>query len=79
MEMVIAVLILIGAMVAGSTSSTSDEGRAESDPVTESEQTANCAPRRGHARTLPFPRRAAHPAGSDVTHCVDHNDFRREA
>ena len=40
MEIVIAVLILIGAMVAGSTSPTSDEGSAERDPVTESEQTS---------------------------------------
>ena len=40
MEVVIAVLILIGAMVAGSTSPTSDEGSAERDPVTESEQTS---------------------------------------
>jgi hypothetical protein len=40
MEVVIAVLILIGAMVAGSTSPTSDEGNAERDPVTESEQTS---------------------------------------
>jgi hypothetical protein len=39
MEVVIAVLILIGAMVAGSTSPTSDEGSADLDPVTESEQT----------------------------------------
>ena len=39
MEVVIAVLILIGAMVAGSTSPTSDEGSADRDPVTESEQT----------------------------------------
>ena len=40
MEVVIAVLILIGAMVAGSTSPTSDEGSAERDPVTGSEQTS---------------------------------------
>ena len=40
MEIVIAVLILIGAMVAGSTSPTSDEGSAEREPVTESEQTS---------------------------------------
>ena len=40
MEVVIAVLILIGAMVAGSTSPTSDEGSAEREPVTESEQTS---------------------------------------
>ena len=40
MEIVIAVLILIGAMVAGSTSPSSDEGNAERDPVTESEQTS---------------------------------------
>ena len=40
MEIVIAVLILIGAMVAGSTSLTSDEGSADLDPVTESEQTS---------------------------------------
>ena len=40
MEVVIAVLILIGAMVAGSTSPISDEGSAERDPVTESEQTS---------------------------------------
>ena len=39
MEVVIAVLILIGAMVAGSTSPISDEGSAEREPVTESEQT----------------------------------------
>ena len=39
MEVLIAVLILIGAMVAGSTSPTSDEGSADRDPVTESEQT----------------------------------------
>jgi hypothetical protein len=39
MDVVIAVLILIGAMVAGSTSPTSDEGSADRDPVTESEQT----------------------------------------
>ena len=39
MEVVIAVLILIGAMVAGLTSPTSDEGSAEREPVTESEQT----------------------------------------
>ena len=37
------------------------------------------APSRGYAQTLPFPRRAAHPAGSDVTHCVDHNNSRHEA
>ena len=40
MEIVIAVLILIGAMVAASTSPSSDEGNAERDPVTESEQTS---------------------------------------
>lgn len=40
MEVVIAVLILIGAMVAGSTSPISDEGSAERDPVTGSEQTS---------------------------------------
>ena len=40
MEVVIAVLILIGAMVAGSTSPTSNEGSAERDPVTESEPTS---------------------------------------
>jgi hypothetical protein len=40
MELVVAVLILIGAMVAGSTSPISDEGSAERDPVTESEQTS---------------------------------------
>jgi len=39
MELVVAVLILIGAMVAGSTSPTSDEGSADRAPVTESEQT----------------------------------------
>jgi hypothetical protein len=39
MEVVIAVLILIGAMVAGSAPPTSDEDRTESALVTESEQT----------------------------------------
>lgn len=40
MEVVIAILILIGAMVTGSTSPTSDEGSAERDTVTKSEQTS---------------------------------------
>ena len=40
MEVVVAVLILIGAMVAGSTSPASDAGSAEREPVTESEQTS---------------------------------------
>jgi hypothetical protein len=39
MEVVIAVLILIGAMVAGSAPPASDEDRSESDLVTELEQT----------------------------------------
>lgn len=44
MEIVIAILILIGAMAAGSNASTTDEIRTEKAPVTESTQTGT-APR----------------------------------
>ena len=56
-----------------------DEGSAERDLCDRIRADHTDAPRRGHARTLPFPRWAAHPAGSDVAHCVDHNNFRHEA
>ena len=78
MEIVFAILILIGAMVAGSNPSTSDEIQRRETPRGRVYGNRNCASRRDEAWPLPVPSRAAHPTGSDGTACVDRGEFWRE-
>ena len=75
MEIVFAILILIGAMAAGSNASTTDEIQRRETSRGRVCGNRNCASRRDEAWPLPVPRRAAHPAGSDGTAYVDRLGF----
>ena len=66
MEIVFAILILIGAVVAGSTSSTSQEVHTEKYPAGDSEQTTV-------AQSIKAMR------GSDGAACVDRGDVQGES